>query len=316
MVEIENLIVECIYDGVPQRIVNDLSIKINKKEILGIIGESGCGKSTTALTIANLLPSNFRVVSGSIKFDGTDVLNLTKRDHLDYLKSKIGFIFQDPMTSLNPLLTVGKQVSEKLILCGIKKCIAYKRAIETMKEVGLLEAEILFYKYPYELSGGMRQRIMIAIAIINKPQLIIADEPTTALDPTIQAQILQLLKLINNNYNCSILLISHNFGVINQICDRLAVMYKGEILEQSQTNIIFENPKHPYTKGLMECLPDPSKKGVPIKSIPGGLDFHNCDKGCNFSDRCAIKTSLCLEEHPAINHINSDHYVRCIHNLD
>lgn len=298
-------------DGV-KCIVKDVSFDIYKGEIFGIIGESGCGKTTVASSIVDLLPDNFQICSGTIRYMGKNLVNLSSKEYLEYLGRKIGFIFQDPMESLNPLLNIGIQISEKLLIHNkLKKDEIKQRVVDIMREVGLADAEFLMDKYPHELSGGMRQRVMIAMAVINRPQLIIADEPTTALDPTIQAQILQLLKKIAQKYECSILVISHNFGVINQICDKVAVMYSGEIVEQTDVKNIFKNPLHPYTKGLIKCLPDPAKKGQKIISIPGMVEYNNKKDCCVFYNRCDKKNDNCVEKHPDMYKINTNHCVRC-----
>jgi oligopeptide/dipeptide ABC transporter, ATP-binding protein, C-terminal domain len=297
-------------------IVEQLSLKIGKSEIFGIVGESGCGKSTTALAIADLLPENIAVVSGSIRYLGRDLIGLSNEEYLEYLGKEIGIIFQDPMTSLNPLVKVGVQISEKLYLhSNLDKKQIEERTLEVLGEVGLPKDKEFLGRFPHELSGGMRQRVMIAIALINKPQLIIADEPTTSLDPTIQAQILHLLKEIKEKYQCTIILISHDFGVVKQICDRVAVMYAGQIVESANVSELFNHPNHPYTIGLMASIPSIDKRGQLLACIPGSIQIADHQKNrCTFVNRCSKATEECFQGMPNFVQINQGHFSRCFAN--
>jgi len=313
---IQNISVEYRPDGKNGKnvkIVDDLSLKLNKGEIFGIIGESGCGKSTLALAIANLLPDNFHITAGLIEYLGEDLTKISNNEYLKLLGEEIGFIFQDPMTSLNPLLKIGYQISERLHLHSkLNSAQITHRTLEVMQEVGLANASHVLGKYPHELSGGMRQRVMIAIALVNKPNLIIADEPTTSLDPTIQAQILQLLHKIKENYKCTIIFISHDFGVINQLCDKVAVMYAGELVEIMEVANLFKNAMHPYTKGLINSIPSLQKRGQPLYCIPGSvLALENKLSGCAFAERCLQHTSLCTNNKPVFMELGQNHLVKC-----
>jgi len=293
--------------------VEEISFNIKKGEILGIVGESGCGKSLTALSIAGLLPQSAIISGGSIIFDGVELKGIS-RDQMRKIQGKdISMVFQEPMTSLNPLMTIGKQVSE-----GLK--IHYKltnkeikdRVLAVLIKVGLARCEEIYNSYPHQLSGGMRQRVMIAIAIICRPKLIIADEPTTALDVTIQSQILALLKDINKEYKTSILFISHDLGVINKLCNKVAVMYAGKIIEEGTTKNIFINPVHQYTKGLIESIPTRAKKGERLANIDGKVPSIKEKKfGCSFAPRCQKAEEKCFYEKPKNVILGPNHKVFC-----
>lgn len=295
-------------------IVEDITFNIAEEEIVGLVGESGSGKSITALSLAGLLPKGAVISKGSIKFENMELSKLDNNEFSKLRGKEISMIFQEPMTSLNPVYTVGHQIQECFELHSkLSRSEAKAEVINIMKKVGLNDAERIYYSYPHELSGGMRQRIMIAIAVILKPKLIIADEPTTALDVTIQAQILQLIKKINKEYKTSILFISHDLGVIKRICDKVVVMYAGQILEEATAEVIFKTPIHPYTKGLLECIPDRTKKGKPLFSIKGNIpDLKQRNgKGCSFADRCINAAERCFNEKPKILEISNTHKVRC-----
>jgi peptide/nickel transport system ATP-binding protein len=293
--------------------VRDVNFHIDKGEILGIVGESGCGKSITALGIAGLLPKSALITEGSIIFDGTDIKDI-KREEMRKIQGKdISIIFQEPMTSLNPLMTIGKQISESLkIHSEMKEKEAKEGVIKILTRVGLSNARELYNRYPHQLSGGMRQRVMIAIAVVCKPKLIIADEPTTALDVTIQAQILQLLKDINKEYNTAILFISHDLGVINQLCDRVAVMYAGNIIEEGTVRNIFIHPVHEYTKGLIGAIPGREKRGKRLINIEGMVPSIEEKKyGCSFAPRCQKAQDKCFLEKPGQTVLGPNHTVSC-----
>ncbi|KOF57606.1 peptide ABC transporter ATP-binding protein [Clostridium sp. DMHC 10] len=293
--------------------VSGVSFDIENGEILGIVGESGCGKSLTALGIAGLLPKGAAVNNGSIVFDGRELKNISQDEFRKIQGKDITMIFQEPMTSLNPLMTVGKQVAE-----GLK--IHYKltdreikeRVLKVLNEVGLDRVEELYNSYPHQLSGGMRQRVMIAMAVICRPKLIIADEPTTALDVTTQAKILKLLKDINMQYKTSILFISHDLGVISKLCNRVAVMYAGSFVEEGSTESIFYNPIHQYTRGLIESIPIRKNKGKRLVSIPGkvpSIKERKC--GCSFAPRCQKAEQKCFYKKPKSIIFESTHRVCC-----
>ncbi|TQR17512.1 ABC transporter ATP-binding protein [Psychrobacillus vulpis] len=277
-----------------------ISFSVEPNEVVGIVGESGCGKSLTSLSVMGILPRNANIINGEIQLNGKDLIGLSNKEWQSLRGNKISMIFQEPMTSLNPLLTIGKQISEVLKKhTKLSKEERKKRTIEVMKEVGLPRTEELYASYPHQLSGGMRQRIVIAIALIGEANLIIADEPTTALDVTIQAQILELFREIKRKRSTSMLFISHDWGVIRQICDRVFVMYAGRIIEQGTVNEIVNNPKHPYTKGLILSIPDHKKRGKELHTIPGRVPTLKERKGgCLFVDRCANAMKICKYEYP------------------
>lgn len=293
--------------------VERISFNIKRGEILGIVGESGCGKSLTALSIAGLLPQSTIISGGSLIFDGVELKDIS-RDEMRKIQGRdISMIFQEPMTSLNPLLTIGKQVSEGLkIHYKLTNKEIKERVLATLSKVGLTRCEEIYNSYPHQLSGGMRQRVMIAIAIICNPKLIIADEPTTALDVTIQYQILRLLKNINEEYKTSILFISHDLGVINKVCHRITVMYAGNIVEEGTTKNIFINPVHQYTKGLMESIPTRIKKGERLANIEGKVPSIKERKfACSFAPRCEKAEEKCFYQRPEGVILGPHHKVFC-----
>lgn len=297
-------------------VLSNLSITVQKGEIFGIVGESGCGKSVLSHSIIGLQPQKMSVSKGDILFEGQSVLKKSKHDLQKIRGNEISMVFQNPMSSLNPSLTIGYQMIEIIRTHQkISKKEAKKLAIEVIKKVGLPRAEELYYEYPHQLSGGMQQRVMIAIAIVCQPKLLIADEPTTALDVTIQAQILNLLKKIRREQDTAILLISHDLGVMGEMCDRIAVMYAGEIVEIGKTAQIFENPSHPYTKGLMESIPVPDKKGSSLYSIAGTVPpLHERKGGCPFASRCKLAIDKCFESKPQLYKVSDNHEVSCFFN--
>lgn len=294
--------------------VNDISFSIGSGEILGLVGESGCGKSVTSLSILRLLSPPGRIVSGQIMFEGIDLLQLSEGEMETIRGNKISMIFQEPMTSLNPVMTIGKQVAETLIVHkNLSKKEAMDRAVQLLMDVRIPDPERRVGEYPHQLSGGMRQRVMIAMAIACKPALLIADEPTTALDVTIQAQILELLKQLRDEYQLSILLITHALGVVAEVADRVAVMYAGKIVEQAPVKEIFSNPLHPYTIGLLDSIPKISKeRKTRLKSIEGTVpDLLRLPPGCSFYDRCKERTDRCTSRFPETTRPNAEHLVAC-----
>jgi oligopeptide/dipeptide ABC transporter ATP-binding protein len=292
--------------------VDGLSYKLYRGEVLGIVGESGSGKSVSVLSILKLLPTNGKIESGSIIFDGKNILNLSKEELRDLRGKDIGIVFQDPMSSLNPVITIGQQVMEPLLwhnLCS--KSEAYERAKEMLGMVGIPLPEERMKEYPFQFSGGMRQRVMIALALICRPKLLIADEPTTSLDVTIQAQIIRLLKRMKKEFGMSVILITHNLALTTNFCDRLIIMYAGNMMETGKTKDILYNPAHPYTKSLLDAVPDieVEKDIVPIPgSIPSLIDPPN---GCRFHPRCPLAMDICKEEVPPLFNIDTDHYSAC-----
>jgi peptide/nickel transport system ATP-binding protein len=295
--------------------VDKVDFYIEEGEILGVVGESGSGKSVTSLSIMGLVPNPpGKIVGGEILFNEKNIVDLPEKKMREIRGNEIGMIFQEPMTSLNPLFTIGNQMIEGLKIHNkLSKKNARKRAVEIMKQVGLPRAEELLDEYPHQLSGGMRQRVMIAIAMACNPKLLIADEPTTALDVTIQAQILKLMKQLNKNMNTAILLITHDLGVVAQICERVVVMYAGKIVEEGEVQTIFKNPKHPYTIGLIKSVPDIRSKNERLYSIPGNVPRPgSIQKGCRFAERCEFAFDRCFTEDPELYQAdNRGHRVRC-----
>lgn len=293
--------------------LNDVSFQLEEREALGIVGESGCGKSLTALSVMGLLPKAAAVAKGEIVFDDTRLLQLTPDAWCDVRGSRVSMIFQDPMTALNPLLPIGKQIAETaLIHQPVSRKEARRKALAMMTKVGLARVEQLYDEYPHQLSGGMRQRVMIAMALICEPKLLIADEPTTALDVTIQAQILNLLREMNRSTGTAMLFISHDLGVIREVCDRVMVMYAGYIVEVAPVDELLDNPKHPYTRGLLLSIPDIGKRGQKLYAIPGRVpSLAHRPAGCPFAARCDHATRLCEEAVPALEPLSAAHSVRC-----
>lgn len=297
--------------------VRGVSFSIQKGEIVGIVGESGSGKSVTAKSILSLIPEPGKIVAGEIRFHGKNLLHLTEKEKRAIRGNKIAMIFQDPMTSLNPVLPVGRQMTEVILRHQtISKREARKKAIEMLRLVGIPSPEERANQYPHEFSGGMRQRVMIAMALSCKPELLIADEPTTALDVTIQAQILDLMKELNEQTDTAIMLITHDLGVVAQICTRVIVMYGGMIMEEGTVEEIFEQPKHPYTQGLLRSLPKhhaTRERLVPIEGTPPHL--LNPTAGCPFAERCPYGMEVCHKNCPPLVHVqsqgHSDHRVMC-----
>lgn len=295
------------------RIVNDVSIQVPKGSIIGIVGESGCGKSMTARSIMGLLKHPNRIMEGQILFDGFDLAQM-KEPQLAALRGQaLSMIFQEPMTSLNPVMKVGKQVSEALRLHQkISKKDARQEVLRMFEKVGISDPEKRFECYPHELSGGLRQRIMIAMAMICKPKLLIADEPTTALDVTVEAQILELMRQLRDETGTSIILISHNLGVVAEICDYVYVMYAGRIVEQAETFALFDAPQHPYTVGLMNAVGSLERIQSRLETIPGTVpELSRLPQGCSFAPRCGRCTNRCTQQVPELTQWKQEHLVRC-----
>ena len=295
--------------------VDGVSFNIAKGETMGIVGESGSGKSVTSSSIIRLLPPRTgKIVGGSIEFEGKDVLALSKKELNDFRGKDIAVIFQDPMTSLDPVFKIGKQMTEMIMAHqNVTKDEAWKMAVEALSKVGIPEPEKRMNSYPYELSGGMCQRVIIAMAVCCKPKLIIADEPTTALDVTVQAQVLELLKELQRDMDTAILLITHTLGVVWEMCDKVMVMYAGNTVEFTDTKTLYSNPRHPYTWGLLDSMPKLSdeSKGE-LKTIPGTPpDLRLTGKCCNFYNRCPYVTEACTQSVPPLVEVEPGHFVAC-----
>ncbi len=293
--------------------IDNLSLRLQKGRVLGLVGESGCGKTVTALSILNLVPYPGKIVSGKILFEGQDLLALPADEMRTIRGARISMIFQEPMTALNPVFTVGNQIAEVLTAHqNISNKQARDAAVELLRSVGIPSPEKRVEEYPHQLSGGMRQRVMIAMAIACKPSLILADEPTTALDVTIQAHILELLGKIQAEMGMAMILVSHDLGLIAERAHEVAVMYAGRIVEQTDTRELFANPQHPYTRGLMASIPRPLEAGkTRLKTIPGTVPrLYDLPKACTFSPRCGIKTAQCDVE-PELVEVKPGHLVRC-----
>ncbi len=311
LLEVRDLSISFSTSSGPLNVVNKLNFLINEAEVFGLVGESGCGKSLTALAIMGLLPEN-SFAEGELHFKSRDLLT-TDKESLRRLRGKeMSMIFQEPMTSLNPVLTIGYQIAEVLTThMGLSRKSAMEKVVELLKAVKIPSPEIRLKEYPHQMSGGMRQRIMIAMAIACNPSLLIADEPTTALDVTIEAQILELMRNLREERKMAVLLITHDIGVIAENAERAAVMYAGRTMEISRVSQVLETPKHPYTIGLLESLP--KRKGIPLKPIPGSVPRpEELPPGCKFSDRCRYMIPDCRKEEPALREITEGHFARCI----
>lgn len=292
--------------------VNDVNCVLNKGEVFAIVGESGCGKSTVAHSIMNLLPGGNEEISGKIIFKDKDLRECTRPEMEKIRGKEIGMIFQNPLDSLNPVYTVGDQTAEAILLDNVSKEEAWNRVLKLFKDVKMPDAEERMKSFPHELSGGMRQRIMIAMMLSRNPELLIADEPTTALDVTIEAQILEIMKELKRQFNTAIMLITHNFGLVAEIADRIGVMYAGEMIESGDVYEIFRNPTHPYTRLLMQALPRKTKKEGRLQTIDGSVPRITEKKpGCRFANRCPYAVEKCFNETPEVVFVSEDHYCRC-----
>ncbi|MGH1276698.1 ABC transporter ATP-binding protein [Bacillus cereus] len=293
--------------------VNHVSFSVREGETVCVVGESGCGKSVTALSIMGLIAESGSVVGGDILYEGKSLLGMKEKELRSLRGNDIAMIFQEPMTSLNPVFTVGEQIVETLREHELlSKNEAYKKAIELIRKVGIARADEIVHSYPHELSGGMLQRIMIAVALSCNPKLLIADEPTTALDVTIQAQILDLLRQVKEEFKTSILLITHDLGVVAEMADYVVVMYGGKVIEEAPVLEIFQNPKHPYTKGLLKSKPVMGKRIDKLYSIPGQVpNLVGLGEFCYFSGRCEHCMEICEKETPNLNVNDENHKVAC-----
>ena len=298
--------------------VDGVTFSVDKGKVLGIVGESGCGKSVTSLSIMRLVdPVTGKNEGGEILFDGTDILKLPEPEMRKLRGNRISMIFQEPMTSLNPVFTIGYQIEESLILHkGMDKKAARQQAIHLLELVGIPEAGKRVDEYPHQLSGGMRQRVMIAMALACRPKLLIADEPTTALDVTIQAQILDIMRRLKGSSG-SLMLITHNLGIVAEICEEVVVMYAGRAIERGTLKAIFDNPLHPYTQGLMASVPTMRSEKKPLYTIPGTVPtVYDFKEGCRFADRCQHCTEECRTKIPPVKRVGEDHIVQCWMNFE
>lgn len=313
LLEVKDLHTSFFTDAGEVKAVNGVSFNLERGKVLGIVGESGSGKSVTSYSIMGILAGTGKIVSGSIKLDGTELVGADEKVMKDVRGNKISIIFQDPMTSLNPTYTIGHQLMEAILLHTDRdKKQAYDRAVEMLTLVNVNEPEKRMKQYPFELSGGMRQRVMIAMALACEPDILIADEPTTALDVTIQAQILDLMKDLQKELGMAIIMITHDLGVVAQMCDEVIVMYAGSICEQGSADEIFYNPQHEYTRGLMRSLPSANTAGTLLKPITGTpIDLLNMPRGCAFAPRCDAAMKICIDEKPQEVEVNEAHRSSC-----
>lgn len=313
LLEIKDLSVE--FHGMRGTVeaLKKVNFSLRKGEILGIVGESGSGKSVTALTVLGLLEKNAKITSGEILYAGQNLLSLDKKAKQKVRGKQIGMVFQEPMTALHPTMKVGKQLAEVIKRHrGVSKKEAYQLAVKAFEEVHIHNPELVATKYPFELSGGMRQRVVIAMAMAAPPDLLIADEPTTALDVTIQHEILKLMKELSEKRGTSILLITHDLGVVSELCQRVVVMYAGEVIETGYTGDVLQSPQHPYTQALLHALPDLADPGEPLLAIPGEVpDLRHRPIGCTFASRCDRVTTICRERKPELAIIRDGHQVAC-----
>lgn len=314
LLDIKDLHVSFFTPAGEVKAVTSVTYTMEHGEVLGIVGESGSGKSVSAYSLMGIIAEPGKIVGGSINFNGHEVEKMTEKEFRKMRGSEVSIIFQDPMTSLNPVYTIGNQLTEMLRLHTDKtKKECEERAIELLGLVGMNEPEKRMKQYPHEFSGGMRQRVMIAMALACEPKLLIADEPTTALDVTIQAQILELMVELKKKINMSIIIITHDLGVVSDVCDRIAVMYAGKIVEIGKTDDIFYNPKHQYTVGLLKSIPkineDTHERLIPIEGTP--VDLLNLPEGCPFASRCDKCMKICLREMPPYTEISEGHVSAC-----
>ncbi len=317
ILQVNNLETQFFTEGGLVKAVDGVSYHIDEQEIVGLVGESGCGKSVSQLSVMQLVSSPGKIVGGEIIFNGQNLLDLEANgpEMRSIRGAKIAMIFQEPMTSLNPVLTIGRQLTETLELhMGLDRSASREKAIELLRDVGIPSPESRIDDYPHHFSGGMRQRVMIAMGLSCNPKILIADEPTTALDVTTQAQLLELMKDMVEQYHASLVIVTHNLGVVARYAQRIYIMYAGRIVEAGTTKDIFAGPRHPYTIGLLKCIPrldeERGRKLVPIVGLPPNLI--NMQPTCAFSPRCSYKSEKCLKEPwPPLTHLGNEHYVGC-----
>ncbi len=319
LLELNNLTVSLRQDKEMIPVVSGINMSISRRKIVGLVGESGCGKSMTAKSINHILPSIARVTDGRILWHEdngsvTDLAALSEKDIRRRCGTDIAMVFQEPMSSLNPMMCIGNQIKEVLMIHKLERdpVKARQKVIQMLADVGIPEPELRYRSFPHELSGGMRQRIMIAMAMIGSPKLLIADEPTTALDVSIESQILRLIRKMCDTYSMSALIITHNMGVVSALCDYVYVMYLGTIMEQAPVGELFKNPLHPYTKGLLSSIPKIEGNPEFLSTIPGTIPMKRTTfKGCEFCLRCSDDIKKCFFEKAGLKKVNADHYVRC-----
>ena len=317
LLQVKNLHTSFFTDAGEVCAVNGISYNLDRGHVLGIVGESGSGKSVSAYSLMRILTDTGRVMEGEVLFNGENILNYSKQQMQAFRGSRISMIFQDPMTCLNPVFTVGSQLREAIrIHTDRNREETQARALEMLQLVGVNEPEKRLAQYPHELSGGMRQRVMIAMALACEPDILIADEPTTALDVTIQAQILELMQSLQKKLGMAIIMITHDLGVIADMCDEIIVMYAGKVCERGTADEIFYNPRHEYTKGLIRSIPriqEKHEKLIPIAGTP--VDLLNLPAGCAFASRCDRAMKICLREHPEEVRVNENHIAACWNNV-
>lgn len=318
LLDVKNLKTRFNTDDGSFRAVDDVSFNVKRGQTLGIVGESGCGKSVTSLSIMRLIQKPGTIEGGQVLFKGQDLLKLSDEKMRQVRGNEIAMIFQEPMTSLNPVYTIGDQIEEAILLHQkeLSKTQARERAIKMLRIVGIPAPEKRFHEYPHQLSGGMRQRVMIALAISCNPELLIADEPTTALDVTIQAQILDLMRNLQKEFNAGMILITHDLGVVAEMCQEVAVMYAGRVVEYGTVEDIFYRPKHHYTRGLLDSIPhfETGHKLDQLKTIPGMVpSLYNLPVGCRFQDRCPAVQNDCRQSYPPLENMRGIHKAACFH---
>ena len=315
LLQVSNLKTHFITKAGTVKAVDGVSFNVKKGQTLGIVGESGSGKTITVMSIMRLIPQPpGKIVAGEVVFQGEDLLKKTEKEMRKIRGNEISMIFQDPMTSLNPVMTVGQQIMEAVLFHQrVTKKVAKQKALEVLNKVGIPEPEQRLAEYPHQFSGGMQQRVMIAMALACSPKLLIADEPTTALDVTIQAQILELMNELQRDFNTSVIMITHDLGVVAEVCEEVLVMYAGKPVEKTSVDRLFEYPKHPYTLGLLRSLPKlgeaQKERLIPIEGNPP--DLHCLPPGCNFAERCDKKSETCLLDKPKFCEIEPGHWVSC-----
>lgn len=312
LLRLDNLSVEYKVKGGYLSAVKNVNLTINRGEIFAIVGESGCGKSTIGHSIMRLLPNHNEIISGNIYFKGDNLNDMTS-SQMEKIRGKhIGMIFQNPLDSLNPVYTTGAQVAEAIYMDNKNRLEVWQQVVRLYKDVKMPDPEKRVHSFPHELSGGMRQRVMIAMMISRNPELLIADEPTTALDVTIEAQILEIIKELKREFSTSIMLITHNFGLVAEVADRIGVMYAGEMIEQGDVFEIFENPMHPYTRLLMKALPRKTKAEGRLQTIDGTVPrLTDIKPGCRFANRCPYAKELCFNIEPRTKNVSKNHFFRC-----
>ncbi|WP_416410741.1 ABC transporter ATP-binding protein [Pantoea sp. App145] len=311
VLSVSNLRVQ--FRGSPVTVIDDISLTLHAGETLALVGESGCGKSITSLTLMGLQPDSARILQGEMQFDGRDLRTLSAGDYASLRGNQLAMIFQEPMTSLNPAFTLGDQLSEAVMRHRkVNRRTAMDTALAILQKVQIPAAEMRLKAYPHQLSGGMRQRVMIAMALINQPKLLIADEPTTALDVTIQAQILDLLNTLKQETGTAVLMITHDLGVVAEVAQRVAVMYAGQVVESGTVAAIFNDPQHPYTIGLMGSIPSLSARSGALATIPGSVPLpESMPAGCRFATRCPFAETRCHQNRPALRALTPEHQVAC-----